>query len=68
MREFVGILRTMVSELTVVETSTDIFRPSRGSMDISKARRELGYNPTYSLEDGLREYIDFVKEIGAIRT
>ena len=30
-------------------------------LDISKARRLLGYDPKFSLEDGLREYIEFAR-------
>lgn len=39
----------------------DVYRPNRGSLDISKAKRLLGYEPKYSLEDGMREYVEFVK-------
>ena len=64
LKEFVDIVKTMVPEVQVIETSADIFRPSRGSMDITKAREELGYVPSYSLEEGLREYVEFVRGVG----
>ena len=67
LREFVDILRTIIPDIKVVETAADIFRPSRGSMDISKARKELAYDPSYSLEDGLKEYVDFVKGLDVIK-
>jgi nucleoside-diphosphate-sugar epimerase len=31
--------------------------PARPRMDITRARAELGYNPEYKLEAGLRDYI-----------
>lgn len=31
------------------------------SADISKAKDQLGYEPTYSLESGLREYVESIK-------
>lgn len=34
-------------------------RPIRGTMDISKAREKLGYDPKYSLEKGIDSYINF---------
>lgn len=38
-----------------------VYRPNRGSLDISKAKELLGYDPKYSLEDGMKEYAEFVK-------
>lgn len=39
----------------------DVYRPNRGSLDISKAKSLLGYDPKYSLEEGMKEYVEFVK-------
>jgi UDP-glucose 4-epimerase len=64
LKEFVDILKAIIPEVKVLETPADIFRPARGAMDISKARRELGYDPQYTLAEGLREYVDFVREVG----
>ena len=36
-------------------------RPVRGTLDISKAKKMLGYDPQYSLERGIREYYDFFR-------
>lgn len=35
---------------------------ARGSMDISRAKQELGYEPRYSLEDGLREVMKWHRD------
>jgi len=35
-------------------------RPIRGSLDITKARKILNYKPEYQLEDGLKEYINYI--------
>ncbi len=35
-------------------------RPKRGAMDIKKAKKLLGYNPQYSLEKGVKKYIEFL--------
>jgi len=63
-----GIARTLVdagniiiketnssSELIVNEN--DGKYPKRGTLDISKARDLLGFNPTVNLEEGLKQYI-----------
>jgi nucleoside-diphosphate-sugar epimerase len=31
--------------------------PNKGALDVSRARRELGYEPKYDLKAGLAEYI-----------
>lgn len=40
-------------------TSQQVFR---GALDISKARKFLGYNPKYSIEDGIKEILKLVKK------
>ncbi len=46
----------------IVVKEKEVFRPNRGQLDISKAKKLLGYNPQYSLEKGMAEYVEFVKE------
>jgi nucleoside-diphosphate-sugar epimerase len=36
----------------------------RGVIDISRARRELAYDPQYDLYSGLREYVDYLRSCG----
>jgi nucleoside-diphosphate-sugar epimerase len=36
--------------------------PARPRMDISRAQMELGFNPEYKLEAGLRDYIAELKK------
>jgi len=38
-------------------------RPTRGALDITKARDELGFNPKYSLEEGLKKYVEWYTAI-----
>ena len=38
------------------------FRPNRGALDISKAKKLLNFSPQYSLENGIKLYIEQVKE------
>lgn len=42
------------------------FRPKRGALDNSKAREELGFEPEFSLEEGMKQYIEFVRSTGVI--
>lgn len=40
----------------------DVYRPNRGALDISQAQKLLGYEPEYSLEQGMKEYYEFIQE------
>jgi len=62
LREFAQILSEMIPGVTMEIGPADEHRPKRGALDISKARELLGYNPEYSLEKGLEEYVAFVRE------
>ncbi len=58
----IQILRGHFPDLEVnVRVETDGYRPDRGSLDVAKARRLLGYESRYELEQGLAEYVDFVR-------
>ena len=62
MKEYADILKKYFPNLTVIEKPADPHRPERGTLDISKARKLLGFNPEYFLEKALPEYIDYMKE------
>lgn len=55
--EVVSILKEHFPSLEVIETQRDALYPKRGTLDISKARELLGYEPEYDLERGLEETI-----------
>lgn len=65
LKEFVDVLKNLISGLEIREEPVpeDEKRPERGALSIEKAKNLLGYNPEYDLEDGLKEYVDFVKEM-----
>lgn len=62
LKEFAEILRKHVPDLRLEETPQLEPVPKRGSLDISRARKVLGYEPKYSLEDGIKEYCQFVRQ------
>ena len=61
LKEFTEILKEFVPNLDIEEAPQLEPIPKRGSLDISKARKILGYEPKYSLEEGIKEYYHFVK-------
>jgi nucleoside-diphosphate-sugar epimerase len=47
---------------SVPATQEDLRWPERGALDITKARKMLGYDPKHSLEDGMKKYYDYMKK------
>ena len=43
----------------ITYTARDNQKPSRGTMSVEKAKDLIGYWPTYDLESGVKEYIDW---------
>jgi nucleoside-diphosphate-sugar epimerase len=59
----IAILKTLFDDLTVeVRREETSYRPERGSLDVSKARRLVGFDPHHRLEDGLPKYVEFVRK------
>lgn len=40
----------------------DDWRPKRGGLNIERAKNLLGYAPKYNLEDGIKEYADYLEK------
>lgn len=66
----IGLLAYLVSKhspfghCTIERMERDETRPMRGTLDISKARRMLGYEPDIQLEQGVASYIEWYRSIG----
>lgn len=64
-KEIPGILSRILNKQIPTEIrKIYVFRPNRGTLDISKAKRLLGYKPKYSLENGMKEYVKFIQKNG----
>ena len=60
--DYVKILQKYFKDITIKIKKRDSFRPKRGTLDISKARKLLNFKPKYDLEKGIKEYIKFYKD------
>jgi len=49
-------------DLKIVEKPADMHKPKRGTLDISKARKLLDFQPDYNLEKGVEEYVEYMKK------
>lgn len=65
-KELGQIVKESVPDAELIEEPQDTYRPRRGALDIAKAQDVLGYEPEYDLEDGIEEYVDFVRQIGTV--
>jgi nucleoside-diphosphate-sugar epimerase len=53
---------------SIVEKQPEsMMRPKRGALDISKAKKLLGFEPRYSLEQGIEKYVAFVREFKGLK-
>ena len=61
MLDYVECLKTHFPDLSYEIVPRDEFRPKRGTLSIEKAEKLIGYSPKYSLQEGVDEYVEFIK-------
>lgn len=59
--ELVGIVREAFPAAKVERVERDKLMPFRGTLNVDKARRLLGYEPRFPIDVGFRRYIDWYK-------
>jgi len=63
-KELAEIVSSLIPGTRIESQHETEARPERGSLDIGKARRLLGYEPKVSLEEGMKRYVAYVRESG----
>ncbi|MBI4064531.1 MAG: NAD-dependent epimerase/dehydratase family protein [Elusimicrobia bacterium] len=64
LQDAIDVLQKIFGQLEVrTKPENAKFRPSRGALDVSKAKKLLGYKPAHSLEEGLARYVDYVRRV-----
>jgi len=61
--DLVNILKKYFPDLKVEYRPKDKLMPKRGTLSTSKAKRLIGYNPSWPIEKGYVEYIKWYKNI-----
>lgn len=56
--DIAAYLKTLNPKVRIEIKDADPLYPKRGALNIEKARRLLGYEPEYSIEDGLKIFYD----------
>jgi len=59
--DYVLCLKKHFPDLEYDIVEREAFRPKRGTLSIDKAKSLLGFEPAHSLEQGIAEYVDFMK-------
>jgi nucleoside-diphosphate-sugar epimerase len=60
--DMAGIMQANFDGLDVEYTLKDNLTPDRGTLSIEKARRMLGFEPSFPLQKGYKEYINWYKQ------
>ena len=63
--ELAEMVREHFPGVTLIDGPRETLMPERGTLNIDKARRLLGYEPSYPLEKGFVEYIRWYQQIAA---
>jgi nucleoside-diphosphate-sugar epimerase len=61
LNQMIEIMRANFPGLQVKYNPRDALMPERGTLSVEKARRLLGYQPSFPLEEGFVRYIDWYK-------
>lgn len=61
LKELADIITGLVPSAKIVEGDANDTKPQRGALDISKAKSVLGYNPQWSLKQGVIKYHQWMK-------
>lgn len=68
LKELAEILKKLIPNTIIEykEAPKDEKRPERGTLGIFNAKKLLGYEPKYQLEEGIANYVEFVKKTGVL--
>ena len=68
LRELADIVRKIVPNAVFeIGPGFDIAEPVRGPLNMTKAKEELGYEPQFPLEEGVKDYIEVLKHMPSRR-
>ncbi len=62
LQEAVNIIKKYFPNMKINITEADNTLPRRGPMDIKKAKKFLSFEPKYTLEEGIENYISYLRE------
>ncbi len=63
LNDLVSVIRCLYPSVIVDNVQEESFRPNRGTLDINKAKRILGFDPRVNLEEGVKRYARYLEPI-----
>lgn len=61
--DMIDILKNHFPSISVKRIPKDALMPDRGTLSVEKARSLIGYNPTWSLDKGYPQYIEWYTDL-----
>ena len=61
--DMIEILCTYFPNIAVRKIPKDALMPNRGTLSVEKARSLIGYEPSWSLDKGFPQYIEWYKDL-----
>lgn len=61
--DMIDILRGYFPKISIKSIAKDTLMPDRGTLSVDKARDLIGYNPTWSLDQGYPKYIEWYMDL-----
>lgn len=62
-RDMANLVKAAFPEINIKYLPKDALTPDRGTLSVEKAKRMIGYQPQYPLENGYVAYIDWYKSL-----
>ena len=59
--DLLAVLKSQFKDIKVNYVAKEKFVPERGTLNIDKAKKLLGYNPSFSIDSGYKRYIEWYK-------
>jgi nucleoside-diphosphate-sugar epimerase len=63
LRDLVTLVQEHFPEVEVEYVERDVLRPFRGTLNMDKAKRLMGFEPQVELEEGLDRYVSWYREL-----
>lgn len=63
-KDLAEVIKKLIPSTQIEYQEADVYRPNRGTLSITKARKLLGYKPKYSIEKGFKAYYKFITDNG----
>lgn len=61
LRDAVEVIKSQVADVQVTFGDAPAYMPKRGTLDVSKAKMLLGYEPQYDLKAGIIHYVEHLR-------